>query len=247
MNIQLIWKSFTDKLRATRPFLRTKIGSRLALLGIADFIILFFAPLIHGFVGAALFGCVASVYLVLMWRRFDKENAVIPAALLSIPMVLDMLIYGIAYSADSSKVTAVISALLIAIAVMFIAAKSKLLGFIDTMSDMLYVYLAAGAVCVAAVVAAWVLNLIVMLSWWILCIIAFVIVAGIFGGVVYSTAAYTASDGRRQARKNREREEQQRRYEEYRPRKRDNKVYNVDEADDKTDDKDDQDFFIDID
>ena len=232
MNFQLIWNNFTAKLRGSRPFLRTKIGSRLGLLGILDIIALFFAPLLHGFVGAALFGCVASVYLVLMWRRFDKENAVIPAVILTVPMLLDMLIYGIANSGNSGTVTAIISALLTAIAFMFLSAKTRLVGFIDTMEDMMYVYISAGAVCVVAVVAAWVLNVIVMLSWWILCIIAFVIVVAIFMGVVFSTAAYTASDGRRQARRNREREEQQRRYAEYRPRERDNKVYNVDGDDD---------------
>ena len=231
MDFRKIWKSFLEKLTETRPFLRTKIGSRLALLGIADFILLFFAPMLHGFVGAALFGCVASVYLVLIWRRFDKPTAIVPAIALSVPMLLDMLIYGIAYSSDSSTVTAIISAYLIAIAAMFLSAISKIVGFIDTVSDMMYVYIGAGAVCVAVVVAAWILDVIVLLSWWILCIIAFLIVAGIFVGVVLSTAAYTASDGRRQAKKRRDRESQERKYEEFRPRKRDTKVYNVDEDD----------------
>ena len=231
MDFKKILDGFLKKLEDTRPFLRTKIGSKLALFGIADFIILFFAPLMHGFVGAALFGCVASVYLVLIWRRHDSASAVVPAALLSVPMVLDMLIYGIAYRADSGKVTAVISALLIAIAAMFIAAKSKIVGFMDRMTDMLYVYIAAGAVCAAVVVAAWILEVIVLLSWWILCIIAFLVVVGIFMGVVFSTAAYTASDGRRQERKRRIAEEQERRYAEYRPRRRDTKVYNLDEDD----------------
>ena len=236
MNYQRIWLSFRRKLIDVRPFLRTKVGSRLALLGIADFILLFFAPMLHGFVGAALLGCVASVYLVLMWRKFDRAGAVIPAVFLSVPMLLDMLIYGIAYSADGDKVKSIISALLVAIAAMFMAAKSKLIGFIDRTSDMMIICIAAGAVCVGAVVLAWIVEIIVWLAWWILCVIAFVIVAGIFMGVVLSTAAYTATDGRRQARRrNAQREdrevEQQKRYTEYRPRRRETKIYNLDDDD----------------
>lgn len=233
MDFRKIWNRFKIKLESSRPFLRTKTGSRLGLITIADFIILFFAPLMHGFVGAAIFGCVASVYLVLIWRRYDRGSAVVPAAFLSVPMLLDMLIYSIVYAGDSGKITSVISAFLIAIAAMFIAARSRVVGFLDTVGDMLYVYIGAGAVCVAAVIAAWVLELIVVLSWWILCIIAFIVALGLFMGVVFSTAAYTASDGRRQARRDRSarEEEQQRRYVEYRPKERDTKVYNLDEDD----------------
>ena len=240
MSFKKVWDGFKAKLRASRPFLRTKTGSRLGIFCILDFLILFFAPLLHGFVGAAIFGCVASVFLVLMWRRYDRLNAVVPAVILSVPMILDMMIYGIAYSSDSGSATAVISALLVGIAAMFIAAKSRLVSFIDNNeSDIMYVFIGAGAVCVAAVALAWIVEIIVLLSWWILCIIAFLIVTGIFMGVVFSTAAYTASDGRRQARRRIEKdrtqydkeEEQQRRYTEYRPRKRETKIYNLDEDD----------------
>ena len=231
MNLQVLWNRFRAKFKESRPFMRTKIGSRLALLMIADFIALFFAPLLHGFVGAALLGCVASVYLVLIWRRHDRASAVVPAVALSIPMVLDMLIYGIAYSADSGKATAVISALLVAIAGMFIAARSKVVGYLDRTADMMYVYIGAGAICLAVVAAAWVLNIIVLLSWWILCIIAFLIVVGIFMGVVFSTAAYTASDGRRQARRRERRKLDEKRYTEYRPRSGKTKIYNLDDDD----------------
>ena len=233
INFKLLWEQFLRRLRDTRPFVRTKIGSRLTLLAIADFIVLFFAPLLHGFVGAAIFGCVASVYLVLIWRRNDRAHAMVPAVFLCVPMLLDMLIYSIVYAGDSNTVIAVIAAFLIAIPAMFLAAHSKALGFIDRTSDPLYVYIGAGAVCVAVVAAAWVLDIIVLISWWILCIIAFLVVLGIFMGVVFSTAAYTASDGRRQANKRREEREvrQQRRYSDYRPRERDTKIYNLDEDD----------------
>ena len=231
MNFQVVFEQFKAKLKDSRPFLRTKIGSRLALLGILDFILLFFAPALHGFVGCALFGCVASVYLVLIWRRFDRDSAVVPAIFLSVPMLLDMLIYSVANVGNGGRIIGILTALLIAIAAMFLAAKTPVFSFIERISDMMYVYIGAGVVCAVVVVAAWILDLVVLLSWWILCIIAFLVVAGIFAGVVFSTAAYTASDGRRQARKRREREAQQRRYTEYRPRRRDTKVYNLDDDD----------------
>lgn len=231
MSFRVVFDRFKEIFKASRPFLRTKTGSRLGLLTILDFIVLFFAPAIHGFVGAALFGCVASVYLVLIWRSFDPDSAIIPAVFLSVPMLLDMLIYSIANAGDGSAVIGILTALLIAIAAMFLAAKTPIFGFINRISDRMYVYIGAGIVCAVVVVAAWILNILVLLSWWILCIIAFLVVAGIFAGVVFSTAAYTASDGRRQARRRREREEQERRYTEYRPRKRDTKVYNLDDDD----------------
>ena len=227
MSFRVILDSFLDKLRSTRPFLRTKIGSRLALLGILDFILLFFAPAIHGFVGTALFGCAASVFLVLIWRYYNRESAIVPAVFLCVPLVLDMLIYAIAKSDDTGALTGIITALLVSIAALLLAAKTPLFGFIDRINDSMYAYIGAVAACAVVVIAAWVLNIIVVLSWWILCIIAFLVVAGIFVGVVYSTAQYTATDGRRQARKRRAREAQQRRYEDYRPRSRDTTIYNA--------------------
>ena len=62
-----LWLTYKQKARDIRPFLRTKTGSRLAIFAILDFIILLFAPLIHGFVGTAVFGCVATVFLILLW------------------------------------------------------------------------------------------------------------------------------------------------------------------------------------
>jgi len=202
--------------------LQTKIGSRLGLCFIADFIILFLAPLLHGFVGTAIFGCVASVYLILMWRRFDREHAIVPAVLLSIPMLLDMPIY---------HNLAVIVGLVTAIAAMIIASYSPILGFYDRITDGFYMYIAAGAICVGVVVLACILLFIVQISWWIFCIIAFLIVAAVFMGVVFSTAAYTASDGRRQARKHKMQEENEERYREYRPRERDTHIYNLEDDD----------------
>lgn len=227
MSFRVILDSFLEKMRSARPFLRTKIGSRLALLGILDFILLFFAPAIHGFVGTALLGCAASVFLVLIWRYYIRDTAIIPATLLCVPLILDIPIYAIVKSGDSDALIGIVTALLVSVAALLLAAKTPLFGFIDRINDSLYAYLGAGAACVVVVIAAWILNIVVVLSWWILCVVAFLVVAGIFAGLVYSTAAYTASDGRRQAKKRRAREAQQRRYEEYRPRSRDTEIYNA--------------------
>lgn len=236
MNLSNLWAEYKRRMRGIRPFLRTKTGSRLAILAIADFIVLFLAPLLHGFVGTAIFACVASVYLMLVWRRYDKEHAVVPAVILCIPMLLDMLIY---------RDLSVIVGLLIAIVAMLIAALSPILNFFDKIEDKMNALLIAGAVCVGVVVTACVMMVLVQAAWWILCVIAFLIVVAVFMGVVFSTAAYTASDGRRQARRDRargierggEEEEEsaesarERRYREYKPRRRDTKVYNLDDDD----------------
>ena len=222
-----LWNIYKRKLHSVRPFLRTKVGSRLAILGIINFIALFFAPLIHNFAGAALFGCVASVFLILVWRRYDREHAVVPAVLLCIPMLLDMAIY---HKLD------VVVAFLIAIAAMLVAALIPQIGFYDKITDLTNSLLVAGAMCVGVVVIACIMLVLVRISWWILCIIAFLIAIAVFMGVVFSTAAYTASDGRRQARKDRARRtarsaDRERRYRDYKPPRRETKVYNLDEDD----------------
>ena len=235
-----LWNNYLEKAKDIRPFLRTKTGSRLAILAIIDFIVLFFAPLLHGFVGTAIFGCVASVYLMLVWRRFDREHVVVPALILCIPMLLDMAIYH--------EISVVVGCL-ISVVAMLLVALSRLFSFYDKLTDGMTSYLTAGAVCVAVVVLACVTLVLVNVAWWILCIIAFFIVVAVFLGVVFSTAAYTASDGRRQARRERERrsKDQEQRYREYRPRQCDTKVYNIDddESNDEAepvDDIDDDDF-----
>ena len=231
MNLNHLWESYKQKLHDIRPFLRTKIGSRLAILGIIDFILLFFAPLIHGFVGTALFGCVASVYLILTWRRYDREHAVVPAVLLCVPMLLDMLIY---------HSLPIVVGYLVAIVAMLIAAASPLIGFFDKITDLINSLLISGALCVGVVVFACIMLVLVNIAWWILCIIAFFVVVAVFMGVVFSTAAYTASDGRRQARRSRSRSDEdeeleeshkERRYREYRPRKGSTTIYDLDDED----------------
>nr|WP_316615053.1 hypothetical protein [uncultured Ruminococcus sp.] len=223
-----LWETYKQKAQDIRPFLRTKLGSRLAIIAIIDFVMLFFAPLIHGFVGVAIFGCVGSVYLVLMWRKHDREHVIVPAVILCVPMLLDMLFY-----IGHPQIRNIIVGYLVTIIMMFLAALSPMFGFFDKLEDRMITLLAAGALCVAVVVVACVIMLLVSYAWWILCIIAFFAVVAVFMGVVFSTAAYTASDGRRQARRKREREERtaEERYRDYRPRERDTTVYNVEDDD----------------
>lgn len=231
-----LWNNYKEKAKDIRPFLQTKIGSRLAILGIIDFIVLFFAPLLHGFVGTAIFGCVASVYLILVWRRFDKEHVVVPAVILCVPMLLDMLIY-----LGHEDIRGIVAGYSVSIIAMLLVALSKLFGFYDNSKDLQTALLIAGAIAVAVVVAAWITRVLIYIAWWIFCVIAFFIVVAVFLGVVFSTAAYTASDGRRQARRDRERstkEQQEQRYRDYRPRQRDTKIYNVDDEED--DDRDEE-------
>ena len=223
-----LWETYKQKAQDIRPFLRTKLGSRLAIIAIIDFVMLFFAPLIHGFVGVAIFGCVGSVYLVLMWRKHDREHVIVPAVILCVPMLLDMLFY-----IGHPQIRNIIVGYLVTIIMMFLAALSPMFGFFDKLEDRMTTLLTAGALCVAVVVVACVIMLLVSYAWWILCIIAFFAVVAVFMGVVFSTAAYTASDGRRQARRKREREERtaEERYRDYRPRERDTTVYNVEDDD----------------
>ncbi|WP_316631716.1 hypothetical protein [uncultured Ruminococcus sp.] len=228
-----LWEIYKQKAQDIKPFLKTKVGSRLAIIAIIDFVILFFAPLIHGFVGTAIFGCVGTVYLMLMWRKLDKEHVIVPAVILCIPMLLDMAIY---------HTIPVVVGFLITIIAMFLIALSPMFAFFDKAEDRMTTLLIAGALSVVVVVVACVTLLLVNYAWWILCIIAFFAVVAVFMGVVFSTAAYTASDGRRQARRKREREERsaEERMRDYRPRERDTTIYNV-EDDDIRNDRDDND------
>ena len=232
MNFNQLWTDYQQKAKDIRPFLRTKTGAILTLIAVVDFIVLFFAPMLHGFVGTAIFGCVGSVYLVLIWRKYDKEHVIVPTVILCIPMLLDMVLY---------LNLSVAAGCLVAIIAMLIAARSSIVGFYDKTNDLLTSLLVAGGICVGVVVFACLVLILINIAWWILCIIAFIVVVAVFLGVVFSTAAYTASDGRRQARKNHRREEeadedseedpQERRYRDYQPRRRDTKIYNLDEDD----------------
>ena len=225
LNISAVLNTFKKKIRGIRPFLKTKIGSRY----IAIFILLFFAPLFHEFVGTAIVGCVGVVFLILIWRKNDPEHAIVPAVFFLAPMLLDMAIY---------HTLPVVSCYVVVIAAELLCAAAGMFRFFDKIEDPLYTYLCAGAICAVVVVLSVVFMLIVSVAWWILAIVAFILLLALFMTVVFSTAAYTASDGRRQARKKYEaqqgsspRKSAQKKYENYRPKERDNKIYNLDDDD----------------
>lgn len=225
LNINALLDNFKKKIKGVRPFLKTKIGLRLAILFGLLFILLFFAPLFHEFVGAAITGCVGVVFLILIWRKNDKEHAIVPAVFLLIPMLLDMAIY---------HTLPVISCFVVVITAELLAAVSKLFSFFDRIEDPLYTYLCAGAICAVTVVLSVLFMVLVSVAWWILAIVAFLLLIALFFAVVFSTAAYTASDGRRQARRKYEAQKEgnaERKYREYRPKERDNKIYNLDDDD----------------
>lgn len=225
LNISAVLNNFKKKILGVRPFLKTKIGSRLAIIFIALFILLFFAPLFHDFVGAAIMGCVGVVFFILMWRKNDPEHAIVPAVFLLVPMLLDMAIY---------HTLPVVSCFVVVIIAELLCAAAPMFRFFDKIEDPLYTYLCAGAVCAVTVVLSVLFMVIVSVAWWILAIVAFILLIALFFVVVFSTAAYTASDGRRQARKRYESErgaDAEKKYREYRPKERDNKIYNLDDDD----------------
>lgn len=229
LNFNAVWNNFKKKLKGVRPFMKTKVGSRLTLIFIALFILLFFAPLFHEFVGAAIIGCVGVVFFILMWRKKDPEHAIVPAVFFLVPMLLDMIIY---------LKLPVVACYVVVIVVELLCATSKMFSFFDKIEDSLYTYLCAGAVCAVTVVLSVIFNVLVSVAWWILAIVAFLLLIALFFAVVLSTAAYTASDGRRQARKRYEaqqggspRRDPEKKYRDYRPKERDNKIYNLDDDD----------------
>ena len=192
MDFNKLFEAFKEKCRTVRKFINTKTGRNMFLVALAVFILLFFAPLFHGSVGAALISCVAAPMTVLIWRRYDMRHAVVPAVFFCIPMILDMLIYHTLSTA---------ACLLVAAVCTFLCAIHPSFKFTHTIKDNMYAYLACGAVCVGIVVLASLLILLVSVAWWLFCLFLFVAVVAIFFTVVLSTAAYTATDAKRQAKK----------------------------------------------
>ncbi len=192
MDFNKLFESFKNKCKTVRKFINTKTGRNMFLIALAVFILLFFAPLFHGSVGAALISCVAAPLTVLIWRRYDKRHAVVPAVFFCIPMILDMLIYHTLSTA---------ACLLVAIVCVLLCAIHPGFTFTHTIKDNMYAYLACGAVCVGIVVLASLLILLVSVAWWLFCLFLFLAIVAVFFTVVLSTAAYTATDDRRQAKK----------------------------------------------
>lgn len=198
MNFGNLFEIFKKRCKTIQGFIRTKYGRNLFLIACAVFVLLFFAPLFQGAVGAALIGCVASELVVMIWRRHDKEHAIVPAVFFCIPMVLDMLIYH-TLSIAVCMLVGIVATLAVAIHPAF--------DFVVKIKDPIYAYLSAGGVCAAVVAIASLLILLVSIAWWLFCLLLFLAVIAVFFTVVLSTAAYTATDAKRQARKKHNRRE----------------------------------------
>lgn len=192
MNFHKMLELFKSRCNTIHTFTRTKTGRKFLVTALAVFILLFVAPLFHGSVGAALLGCVGAPMTILLWRRFDNKHAIVPAVFFCIVMILDMLIY-------MTLVTA--TCLLVSAACTFVVAMHPAFLYIRTIKDNMYAALYAGCVCAGIVILASLAILLVSIAWWIFCLLLFVIAVGVFFSVVLSTAAYTATDAKRQARK----------------------------------------------
>ncbi|MBQ8860956.1 MAG: hypothetical protein IJ015_06455 [Ruminococcus sp.] len=192
MDFNKLFEIFKGKCRTAVKFTNTKTGKKLFIISCVVFFVLFLAPLFHGSVGAALLGCVAAPLTVMIWRRFDSEHAVVPAVFFCIPMVIDMIVYHNLSTA---------SCLLVGCVCTIAVAIHPIFDFIKKIEDSIYSYLACGAVCVAIVVLSSLVTLLVSIAWWLFCLILFVALLVVFFSVVLSTAAYTATDAKRQQRK----------------------------------------------
>lgn len=198
MDLNNLFTVFVSRCSTIKKSIRTKMGRNLFIISIVLFVLLFFAPLFQGAVGAALLGCVGAPMVSMIWRRFDSRHAVVPAVFFCIPMIADMLIY---------RSISVAACLLVAVVGTIATAIHPLFEFVNKIEDNLYAYLSAGGVCVAIVVLASLLILLVSIAWWIFCLILFFAIIALFFTVVLSSAAYTATDDKRQARKKQLRKE----------------------------------------
>lgn len=198
MDFNNLFLIFKDRCKTIDKFINTKFGRTLFFVACGVFLLLFFAPLFQGTVGAALVSCVMAPLTVMIWRRHDKRHAVVPAIFLCIPMILDMLIYH-TLSIAVCMLVAVVCTLAIAIHPAF--------EFVINIKDSMYAYLACGGVCAAVVVIATMLILLVSIAWWLFCLFLFLAVIAVFFTVVLSSAAYTATDDKRQARKKQAKQE----------------------------------------
>lgn len=198
MDLNNLFDVFKKRCKTIKPFISTKTGRNLAVAFLCVFVLMFVAPLFQGTVGAMLFSCVAAPMIVLLWRRYDMRHAIVPAVFLCIPMILDMLIY---------HTLSIAVCLLIAIVCTVAVAIHPAFSFIHRLKDNMYAYLFAGAVCVLIVILSSILIVLVSIAWWIFCLLLFLAVVAIFFTVVLSSAAYTATDAKRQARKKQHKEQ----------------------------------------
>lgn len=198
MDLNSMFEVFISKCSTIKHFIRTKVGRNMFLIACAVFIILFFAPLFQGAVGAAIVGCVGAPMVVMAWRRYDMRHAMVPAAALCVPMVADMIIY---------RSMSIASCLLVAVVCTIAVSIHPAFHFVKKTKDPLYAYLSMGGVCVCIVVLASLLILLVSIAWWLFCLFLFLAIVAMFFTVVLSSAAYTATDDKRQARKKQHKKE----------------------------------------
>lgn len=183
---------FKSRCNTIHTFTGTKTGRKFLVAAMVVFVLLFVAPLFHDTVGAALVGCVAAPMTILIWRRYDSMHAIVPAAFFCIPMIFDMLIY-------MSLNTA--ACMIVAASCTLIVSMHPAFVYIKKIKDDLYSYLYAGCVCAGIVIIASLTILLVSIAWWIFCLVLFAVAVAVFFSVVLSTAAYTATDAKRQQRK----------------------------------------------
>lgn len=192
MGLGDLFEVFKSKCSTIKYFIRTKVGRNMFLIACAVFVCLFFAPMFQGAVGAAIFGCIGAPMVTMAWRRYDMRHAMVPAIFLCVPMVADMIIY---------HSISVASCLLVAVVCTIAVSIHPAFHFVKSTKDTLYAYLAMGGVCVCIVVLASLLILLVSIAWWLFCLFLFLAIVAMFFTVVLSSAAYTATDAKRQARK----------------------------------------------
>ena len=204
MNFNTLYRDFKVKLKRTRPLISKKPGKYLFIAFVVVVFLVFLGPLFPANVGTALTSCVFAPYVVLLCRYYYKDIAIVPAVLISAFMLIASLIYLIAGRPN------VATYYLVAIICLIVCAVSKILEFFDKITDKMKLYLTAGAICFGIVIIASILALLVSIAWWIFCLIAFIFLLGFFITVSVGTAAYTATDDRRQERKRRIERERER-------------------------------------
>lgn len=195
MNIDNFYKNLKAKTQDLISQLKDKKMLYLFIAFVAVLILLFFAPLFQAPVGTTIIGCVAAPYIVLIWRRLDKENAIVPAFYFSIAMIIASIIY-LAAGSTQQKYTPLFYVL--SLIVMFFFANSQKLDFYDKIKDSAKAYITALVLCVALVIVSNLIVLLFSIAWWIICIIAFLALIIAFFAFVYGSAAYTATDDTRQ-------------------------------------------------
>lgn len=199
LNLDKFYDNFRQKCREIKPFSKDNYGKGLFICFVITMILIFFAPLFQSEnVGTALISCVIVPYIVLLWRQYDKRHVIVPAVFFSLAMIVATLIYVIA---DFKAKGGVAAYYLVAVILTMLCAAGRVINFYDRIKDPLKMYLCAGAICAVIVIIACFISFVVSRTWWIICLVAFIAIIVFFFVVVIASTAYTATDGKRQARK----------------------------------------------